>query len=286
MENDVPLQISADELKKEVEAFREARALRLTAPRGWLTLVNKVWLEDGDYLVGSDEHAEIAVPAGKAPPFLATVTRQGSTVTLRAAPGVVLQARGEPQTSLVLRPDGTPNADIVTYGSLSFELLARGDDFALRVRDSESALRRDFQGIDAYPVDPTWRIVGRLRHYEKEREVIFEDGDGRPQQYLAPGVVELDRDGRTFRVEPVFESERRRLFLLFNDATNADTTYGAGRFLYADLPVGDRLVLDFNKAFNPPCAFTPYAVCPLPSPENRLLIRVEAGEKRPPEPAE
>jgi uncharacterized protein (DUF1684 family) len=283
MENDARIEISESELKKEVEAYREARAARLTAEKGWLTLINKVWLREGTYRVGSDEAAEIVLPNDKAPPELATVTREGNVVTMRAAPGIVLQARGENMNTLVLGADGTPNPDLVKFGALSFELLARGDDLALRVRDSESALRRNFRGIDTFAIDPSWRVVARLRRYEKEREVIFEDGDGRPQNYLAPGFAEFERGGRAHRVEPVYESDRRRLFLLFADETNADATYGAGRFLYVALPAGDRLVLDFNKAFNPPCAFTPYAVCPLPSPDNRLHVRVEAGEKRPAE---
>src|SRR5262249_22786701 len=155
--------------------------------------------------------------------------------------------------------DAGPNPDVVTFGSLSFELLERGDDIAVRVRDTESPLRRAFRGVDAYAVDPSWRFVARLRRYETERAVVLEDGDCRPQSYVAPGIAEFERDGKLYRLEPVFESDRRRLFLLFSDETNRDETYGAGRFLYASLPVDDRIVLDFNKAFNPPCAFTPYA---------------------------
>jgi uncharacterized protein (DUF1684 family) len=130
-------------------------------------------------------------------------------------------------------------------------------------------------------VDPSWRVVGRLERYPAERQVVLEDGDGRPQNYTAPGLVVFERAGSTYRLEPVFESDRKRLFVLFSDETNAHETYGAGRFLYAPLPESDWVLLDFNKAFNPPCAFTPYAVCPLPAPENRLRVRVEAGEKLP-----
>jgi uncharacterized protein (DUF1684 family) len=285
MERATPIEISDSDLEKEVRAYRQARNLRLSAEKGWLSIINKVWFGEGAHRIGSADGAEIAVPADKAPPHLATITREGDVVTLVAAPGVVLQARGEPTTSLVLRSDASPTPDIVTFGKLSFELLRRGDDFALRVRDIESPLRVAFGGVDAYAVDPSWRVVARLRRYEKEREVVLEDGDGRPQSYLAPGVAEFERHGEIHRLEPVYESDKKRLFLLFSDETNRDQTYGAGRFLYASLAVDDRIVLDFNKSFNPPCAFTPYAVCPLPAPENRLRVRVEAGEKRPAEAA-
>lgn len=273
--------VSDSELEKEVRLYREARNLRLSGEKGWLSLVNKVWLGEGPHRMGSAEGVEVALPEGKAPPHLATVTRETNVVTLAAAPGVVLTVRGEPITSLVLRSDASPDPDVVKFGTLSFELLQRGDDFALRVRDSESPLRLGFRGVDAYAVDPSWRMVGRLLRYQTERAVVLEDGDGRAQSYVAPGIAEFERNGAIHRLEPVLESDRRRLFLLFGDETNRDETYGAGRFLYAPLPVEDRIVLDFNKAFNPPCAFTPYAVCPLPAPENRLHRRVEAGEKRP-----
>lgn len=277
-----PFDISDSELEKEVRAYREARNLRLGAEKGWLSLINKVWLGEGAHRIGSAEGAEVAVPQDRAPAHLGTVIRAGNVVTLLAAPGIAFVARGEPSTSLVLRSDASPQPDTVTFGTLTFELLQRGDDFALRVRDTESPLRRGFRGVVAYAVDPSWRLVARLLRYEAERAVVLEDGDGRPQSYVAPGIAEFERDGTIHRLEPVFESDRRRLFVLFSDRTNRDETYGAGRFLYAPLPVEDRIVLDFNKAFNPPCAFTPYAVCPLPAPENRLAVRVEAGEKRPP----
>jgi len=284
-----PFEISPQDLKNEIEAYREARAARLSSKQGWLSLINKVWLDDGVYRIGSEEGADVLLPRDRAPRQLATVTRQGSRVELAAAPGVVLKSRGEPITSLILRSDATNEPDVVTFGSLSFQLLERSSlgesagasDFALRVRDGESPLLRAFRGVDTFPIDPSWRIVARLERYTSEREVIYEDGDGRPQRYFAPGHALFERGGSTYRLEPVYESDRKRLFVLFTDETNRDQTYGAGRFLYTPVPMSDFVVLDFNKAFNPPCAFTPYAVCPLPSPENRLALRVEAGEKRP-----
>ena len=149
-------------------------------------------------------------------------------------------------------------------GSLTLQLLRRDDDFAIRVRDANSPLRLSFQGVPAYPIDPAWRIVARLEPFAADKQVLYEDSEGRRQVYSSPGLAVFEKDGVACRIEPVFESDRKRLFVLFADSTNLDETYGAGRFLYVPLPERGHVVLDFNKAFNPPCAFTPFAACPIP----------------------
>ena len=172
--------------------------------------------------------------------------------------------------------------DQLTLGSLTLELVRRGEDVALRVRDSEAPARRALTAIPSYPVDPSWFVIAKLEPFpEGERDVTYDDGDGRPQVYRSPGTAVFEHAGATLRVEPVWDSQRTRLFVLFSDATRRDETYGAGRFLYAPLAQGGQIALDFNKAFNPPCAFSPYVACPLPPAENILAVRVEAGEKRP-----
>jgi len=221
------------------------------------------------------------LPADRAPELVGTVTLENGAVRLDALPSAELYARGQPLSSLILRSDAETDPDDVILGSLTLQLIRRGDALAIRVRDAKSAARLGFPGIPAYPVDPEWRVVAAFEAFSSERELVFEDSDGRPQRYVSPGAAVFEIAGIRCRLLPVFESDRKRLFVLFADATNRDATYGAGRFLYAPLPEDGRILLDFNKAFNPPCAFTPYAVCPLPSAENRLTLRVEAGEKRP-----
>ncbi|MET0594819.1 MAG: DUF1684 domain-containing protein, partial [Polyangiaceae bacterium] len=161
------------------------------------------------------------------------------------------------------------------------QLLQRGAECARRVRDAKSEARRTFAGIPAYPIDPAFRIVARLEPFATPKELSLEDGDGRLQTYRAPGVAHFEKDGQSVTLLPFFEGGADKLFVLFSDLTSRDETYGAGRFLYAPPPEDGRVLLDFNKAFNPPCAFTPYAVCPIPPSENKLPIRIEAGEKRP-----
>jgi uncharacterized protein (DUF1684 family) len=209
------------------------------------------------------------------------VTRRGGEVTFAAAPGVEAVARGGPVERLVMRSDADPAPDEIAVGPLRLELIRRGDDLALRVRDPDSPRRRAFAGIAAYDVDRRWWIDARFEPHPTPLSVELEDSDGRPQIYQSPGDAVFDVDGATARLQLLLESDGRRLFILFADATNRDETYGAGRFLYAPLPVNGRVILDFNKAFSPPCSFTAFAACPLPPATNRLPFRVTAGEKRP-----
>jgi uncharacterized protein (DUF1684 family) len=278
-----PFDMSRDQIEEDVALYRRARVGRLTSEKGWLSLIGKFWLTPGRHRIGSAPGSEIELPADRAPAFVGSVTLENGVVRLDGHPEVDLRARGARVTSLVLRSDAEPDPDDVVLGSLTLQLIRRGDDLAIRVRDSESRARLSFPGIPAYPVDPDWRIVTHLEAFSIEREVVFDDSDGRPQKYMAPGIVTFEKSGVLCRLLPVFETDRKRLFVLFSDRTNRDETYGAGRFLYAPLPHTDRILLDFNKAFNPPCAFTPYAVCPLPPADNHLALRVEAGEKRPAE---
>jgi uncharacterized protein (DUF1684 family) len=277
-----PFEISSADLETEVSLYRRARETRLTAEKGWLTLVGKTWLEPGRYRIGSAVDCEITLPPDRAPASVGTVTLENGVVRLEADPSVELLARGARVTSMVLRSDAEADPDSVTLGSLTFELIRRGAALAIRVRDSESVARRSFPGIPAFAVDPAFRVVAGFEEFSAAREVVFDDSDGNAQRYIAPGLAVFEKSGVRCRLLPVFESsDQKRLFVLFADPTNRDQTYGAGRFLYAPLPESGRILLDFNKAFNPPCAFTPFAVCPLPPADNHLPIRVEAGEKRP-----
>jgi uncharacterized protein len=273
--------ISPSEFEAEIALYRRARVARLTRANGWLTLIGKFWLTPGTYRVGSAPGSEILLPADRAPGVLGTVTLDNGVVRFDALPAAQVHARGQRVTSMVLRSDAETEPDDLVAGSLTLQLIRRGDRMAIRVRDSKSPLRSAFPGIPTYPIDPAWRVVAHFEAFSTEREVIFDDSDGQPQHYVAAGLATFEKSGIACRLLPVFESDRKKMFVLFSDLTNREATYGAGRFLYAPLPDTGRILLDFNKAFNPPCAFTPHAVCPLPPLDNRLTIPIEAGEKRP-----
>lgn len=273
--------ISADDLEAEVHVYREARLARLTAPTGWLALVNKSWLAEGTWTIGSDPECDIVLPDGNAPPHVGRVTRTGLEVRFETAPGVVAVARGGPIRSLVLRSDAESAPDRVTVGSLQIEVIRRGDDLAVRVRDPDNPARRAFAGVPTYAVDPAFWIAARFHTDDTPFRIELTDSDGRPQLQTSAGTATFEIAATPCRLRLFHEREGGRLFVPFGDATNRTDTYGAGRFLYAPLPADGRVVLDFNKAFNPPCALTPFAACPLPPADNRLSVRIEAGEKRP-----
>jgi uncharacterized protein (DUF1684 family) len=164
---------------------------------------------------------------------------------------------------------------------MTLHVIERGGRLAVRVRDTASPARTRFDGIEAYPVDARWRVAARFEPYEPARTVEVPTVLGTAEPMTCPGRLVFELDGRTFTLDAMSEADDADLFLIFADATNRDATYGGGRFLYAARPGADgTVVVDFNKAYNPPCAFTPYATCPLPPPQNSLELRVEAGEKR------
>jgi uncharacterized protein (DUF1684 family) len=264
----------------EVENWHAARIRRLTAPRGWLSRVGLEWLKPGTNRVGSAADNDIVL--AKAPPHLGALewTEDGTlAVTLDPAAGTTID--GKPIAHAVLLDDGHPAPTEVAFGTVSFIAIDRGGRKGLRVRDSEAATRTGFAGIERFPVDPAWRIVADWLPLDPPFQLATGTVIGTVEQYPAPGKAVFERDGRTFELYPVLEAPGdEQLFLIFADATSGKETHGAARFLYADMPRDGKIVLDFNKAYNPPCAFTPYATCPLAPPENRLASRVPAGEKK------
>jgi len=164
--------------------------------------------------------------------------------------------------------------------TIQFHLIRRGDRLGVRSKDSESPVRTEFRGIEHYPASWEWRVEGRFEPYEPPKHVPVPTVLGTVDDELSPGAVVFEAEGRTLRLDVLEGADEHEVFVIFGDTTNGTETYGGGRFLYADLEPGGRLVLDFNKAYNPPCAFTPYATCPLPPKQNRLPLAIRAGEKK------
>jgi uncharacterized protein len=251
------------QLEAEWKAWHERREERLRAPDGWLALVGLHWLKDGENRVEG-------LPG--------VFTASGDGVTLRATPEDGYTLEGQPVTERRLAADSAEEPDRLRIGSRTVQVIDRGGKLALRVWDAESPVRKGFHGIDTFPVDPRWRIEARWEAYPVARDVVTPSVAGPPQRGEAPGLARFTIDGRALALEPTLEGDS--LFFVFKDETARKETYGAGRFLAAEAPRDGKVVLDFNRAYNPPCAFTPYATCPLPRPENVLAVRIEAGEKR------
>ncbi|MGH8182815.1 MAG: DUF1684 domain-containing protein [Rhodanobacteraceae bacterium] len=269
-----------DNYLREIERWHAARLERLTAPNGWLSLVGLEWLKPGVNRVGSATGNDIVL--AKAPAQLGTIGWAGDgTVRIVLDAAATATIDGRPSRGAVLLDDSHPQATVVSFGTVQFILVERGGRKGLRVRDSEAATRSGFTGIERFSVDPAWRIVADWQPLEPPFQLATGTVIGTIENYPAPGKAVFTRDGRRFELYPVLEAPGdRKLFVIFADATSGKETYGAARFLYADMPRDGKIVLDFNQAYNPPCAFTPFATCPLAPPENRLGLRVTAGEMK------
>ena len=272
---------TAESHRAEIETWRAKRAAGLRREDGWLTLVGLFWLEDGENRFGSDPKSNrIVFPAGTAPKTMGSLDLSSGVVTLRAKPEAGLTTEGRPATTMRLRTDADGDPTVLQHGRIRFYVIRRGARLGVRVKDSQNPALRAFRGIDSFPVDLAWRFEAHFDAYDPSRTIAVPNILGSVENETSPGAVVFRRGDREFRLDAVRESGTEELFLIFGDETNGRETYGGGRFLYAALPDKDgRVIVDFNKAYNPPCVFTAYATCPLPPAKNRLPIRVEAGEK-------
>jgi uncharacterized protein (DUF1684 family) len=248
---------------EQIEEWRRSREASLKADDGWLTVAGLHWLSQGVNLVEGAAGVEFLL--------------YGDEARVRIAGSVMALVNGEAVREAPLKSDTPGPPDLVTMGSLTMFVIERGERFAIRVRDTGSRYRKEFTGLTWYPVKPEYRVTGRLLQHASPLTVSIPTILGYDDKMTSPGVIRFRLGGRERSLRPVLSGGR--LFLIFKDQTAGKTTYPAGRFLYADMPEeSGEVELDFNKAYNPPCAYTPYATCPLPPRENRLALRIEAGE--------
>ena len=255
-----------------VEAWRAARYAALRRDIGWLSLAGLDWLKPGANRIGSDPEVEVTLPAG--PPLAGTITVADDGLS---ADGVFTHD-GAPVECLPLADDSVGEPTMLELGDLRFCVIRRGGRHAIRTWDTQSAALREFHGIEHWPVDPAWRFDARFEP-TPGRIVRVPDVLGVIEEEETPGDVAFTLDGVEHRVQALAGGPNGELWLVFGDVTNGDETYGGGRFLYTAAPVDGSVEVDFNRAYNPPCVFSPFATCPLPWPQNRLPIRIEAGER-------
>ena len=252
--------------EEEVRAWHERRIRNLQRDYGWLTLVALDWLQEGTNKI----------------PNTGIMTLQGGMISLNSDANAKVSVNGKPFLYGEVVPEGrvTP-PDTLRISSKTFVVILRGDRFAIRMWDKEAKNRKDFSGIDRYPVSMNWRIEARWQPHTPPKQIKVPTViPGYEQDYPVPGAAIFSIQGKEYRLEPVLEEPDGDYFFIFGDKTNAKETYGSGRFLYAKPAKDGKVIIDFNKAYNPPCAFTEYATCPLPPAGNRLPISVEAGEKK------
>jgi uncharacterized protein (DUF1684 family) len=265
----------------EVEAWRAKREAGLRAPEGWLSVVGLHWPREGTSTIGSAKGNDILLPPS-APPRVGTVELAKGKVMVRVAPGVTVKVNDKAVTEVELRSDKEGKPDVLTVGPVSLFVIERGGRLGLRVKDPDSPRRRAFRGLEWFPVNEAFRIQARFVPYEPVKKVPIANVLGMVEPLPSPGYAVFQVGGREVRLDAVLEEpDAKELFFIFKDTTAGKETYPAGRFLYAAIPKDGQVVLDFNKSYSPPCAFTSFATCPLPPRQNRLAVRIDAGEKRP-----
>ena len=273
------LPVQTASYRQEIGKYRADRLAELTAPNGWLATQGLFWLHQGANTAGSDASSEIRLPA-RAPARLGVFTLKDSSVTFNAAEGVEVTSAGKPVTTFAFEGRGGERSSITAAGVTLF-VIRRTDRVGLRMLDPESHARRTFSGLRYFPLDPAYRFKARYTAYPAMKTVPVANVLGQLVPMESPGYVEFTLNGRTWRLEPVYETSRRDdLFFIFKDLTSRTDTYEAGRYLHTPLPQDGIVDLDFNRAYNPPCAFTAFATCPLPTKENQVAVAIKAGELR------
>ena len=270
----------SEEYRREITEWQERRSEGLLAPGGWLSLVGLEWIEPGLNSVGSAPGSGVSLPSS-APAAVGTITLRGREAEFRAEPGVEVTHEGQPVTSIIMQPDSSGDPTELAVGTMTFYMIERGGRYGLRIKDLEAPTRRNFHGLEYFPIDPRYRVTARLVPYDPPKQIPIATVLGTTEPMTSPGALEFEIDGRKVTVDPVLETpDATSYFIIFGDRTNGSETYGAGRYVYAPIPSeGNEVIIDFNRAYNPPCVFTDYATCPLPPAQNKLSIPIPVGEK-------
>jgi len=266
-------------LQEQNDQWHKERIERLKEEQGWLKLAGLHWLEDGEHTFGTSSDNDIVLPEGSISENAGRLIIDGTDITLAPNEDGMFSISGEALTgSITFSAENPIEAD---HGRLTFTFIEREGEIALRLYDQQSYVYENFRGIERFPADENFIVEATLIPHETETTIPIINILGQTSHDETPGILEFELEGETHSLWAISASEGERLFLIVADLTNRSTTFGGGRFLYVDNPGPNGTVaLDFNMLYNPPCAFSDYTTCPLPPPENRLNVAIEAGEKR------
>lgn len=264
----------------ENRKWRLKRDRELRAENGWLTVAGLFWLKEGVNSFGTGKEMNIILRASSAPANVGTLELANGIVTLKVAEGVTVNdLSGAALKTYEMRFDSEDPPAPFLIGSLNLSVIKRGTRYGLRVRDKNSEALREFKGLEWFPASAAYRVTATFTPDDQPKELMIANILGDQLKMKSPGVLTFILNGETHQLRPVLDDGDDQLFIIFRDQTAGKTTYGAGRYLYADLPKDGKVILDFNRAENPPCAFTSYATCPLPPRANFLPIPIPAGER-------
>jgi uncharacterized protein (DUF1684 family) len=262
--------------RASVEKWRQDYEADLRSDHGWLTISGLFWLHEGENKFGSDPLNDIVMPESSSPPVAGTFELRDGKVIAHIKPGAPVTMNGKPVETVELHPDS--KSDRLVLGGLTLWVHASGGRQTIRMQDKNSALRREFTGLRWFPIDESYRVAARYVPYDKPKDVPIQNLAGDSLALPISGYVIFKLQGQEFRLEAEAD-ETGALSFVFRDLTSGKETYAASRFLDTDPPKDGAVILDFNEAYNPPCAYNPNTTCPLPPPGNRLRVRIDAGEK-------
>lgn len=269
----------AQSYEAEINQWHQQREERLTKPDSWLSLAGLFWLQDGENTFGSDKNNAIVFPE-KAPPFLGSFYVRAGKVKVILDKDAAVTVDGKSILEKTLDSANEGKSGVMKSGSLTWYVIKRGEQFLIRLKDSKNPAIKNFTGIERYPVDKHWRIKAQLEPYDPPKKLEIANVLGQISFQDCPGALVFKIDDREYRLDPEGKAGDKSWFLNFSDETSGRKTYGAGRYLVLDAPDNNGIIyIDFNKAYNPPCAFSPYATCPLPPKQNHLDVEIKAGEK-------
>jgi len=267
---------------KGVEEWRARAEKSLRQDNGWLTLAGRFVMKHGVNTFGTGKGNDIVFPPGLGPERIGTIDVQPDKVTMKLAPGVTMAKDGEPFTERVMGTNVEGKRDWVTLGRASMHVITRDGRYILRLADNENVVRRNFVNRVWFPVQADYRVQAKFVPYPPGKKVPIVNVLDEVSDEPSPGYVEFTLHGKTQRLDVV--GDDGGLFMIFKDETAGKGTYRPGRFLYVDKKPEANVpfLLDLNRAYNPPCAFSEYTTCPLPPEQNILKVKVEAGERFPP----
>ena len=269
-----------DTYQKELLEWQKTLDTNLRKENSWLALAGLFWLEEGRNTFGAGDENDIIFPDAGIPSQIGAFVVDGEEVRLEVVGDTPVDVDGVPSKEALLHPDVSGSPTRLKLGSLTFILIRREDGFGIRLWDANNPQRESFPGRQWYPIDENFRIEARYVRFAEEKFVSFERENGADFEAKVGGEVHFSFDGREYALVAFEDEEDGDLFVIFRDATNGKDTYGSGRYMVVGAPQEGKAIIDFNRAYNPPCAFTPYATCPLPPAQNNLPISILAGEKK------
>jgi uncharacterized protein (DUF1684 family) len=270
--------MTTNDFEADVMKWREERAERLrTSEKSWFGLAGLFWLKEGNNTFGSDSHCNFVLPAA-APKKAGVFVFKNDQVTVKADLNVKMTCNDGELPRRPLRDDQQDNPDFIRFGNLIMVVIKRGKSTLIRLWDIDHPLRKAFSGLNFFPYKPEYRIIAKYNGYAPYKTITQEDIIGEIHDAKMIGIVVFELEGKQYSLDA--EDAGDGLFIAFKDTTNANTTYAGGRYMQTEKPQNGQVLLDFNKAHNMPCAYTLYATCTLATPENRLPIAIEAGEKK------